>query len=183
MLGSTHVKSAQFVCLLCQWRTRVWHRHGTVDTFLCNCLETHFLVQWKIWCCHYRNTFQLTINLHQTYITYCVLKKKTFCVGLAVPDACKFVSCARVRNWQHAHPSFVNISPTLVIDTSMERSSRVLHHGNSKFSKRSKFNFHIFEIIITLNWNHMSTLARYFGFKLRSPHHEKFPISTVTMSQ
>ena len=28
--------------------------------------------------------------------------------------------------------SFVNISPTLVIDTSMERSSRVLQHGNPK---------------------------------------------------
>ena len=28
------------------------------------------------------------------------------------------------------HHSFVNISPTLVIDTSMERSSRILHHGN-----------------------------------------------------
>ena len=31
------------------------------------------------------------------------------------------------------HPSFVNISPTLVIDTSMERSSRVLYHEKSKF--------------------------------------------------
>ena len=30
------------------------------------------------------------------------------------------------------HHSFVNVSLTLVIDTSMERSSRVLHHGNSK---------------------------------------------------
>ena len=30
------------------------------------------------------------------------------------------------------HHSFVNISPTLIIDTSMERSSRVLHHGNPK---------------------------------------------------
>ena len=30
------------------------------------------------------------------------------------------------------HPSFVNISPALVIDTSMERSSRVLQHGNPK---------------------------------------------------
>ena len=30
------------------------------------------------------------------------------------------------------HLSFVNISPTLVIDTSMERFSRVLHHGNTK---------------------------------------------------
>ena len=30
------------------------------------------------------------------------------------------------------YPSFVNISPTLVIDTSMERSSRVLHHVHGK---------------------------------------------------
>ena len=28
--------------------------------------------------------------------------------------------------------SFVNISPALVIDTSMKRSSQVLHHENSK---------------------------------------------------
>ena len=34
--------------------------------------------------------------------------------------------------------SFVNISPTLVIDTSMERSSRVLHHGNPKMWKNSE---------------------------------------------
>ena len=42
-------------------------------------------------------------------------------------------------------PGFVNISPTLVIDTSMERSSRVLQHGNQKkliffFQKSSKLN-------------------------------------------
>ena len=30
------------------------------------------------------------------------------------------------------HPGFVNISPTLVVDASMERSSRALHHGNPK---------------------------------------------------
>ena len=40
---------------------------------------------------------------------------------------------------------FVNISPTLVIDTSMERSSRVLQHGNQKkiyffFHKSLKLN-------------------------------------------
>ena len=29
-------------------------------------------------------------------------------------------------------PGFVNISPTLVIDTSTERSSQVLQHGNQK---------------------------------------------------
>ena len=34
------------------------------------------------------------------------------------------------KNWNHH--GFVNISPTLVIDISMERSSRVLHHGKPK---------------------------------------------------
>ena len=53
------------------------------------------------------------------------------------------------------HHSFVNISPTLMIDTSMERSSRVLHHGNPKiwifFSKSSKFEFWL----LTKSWNHL----------------------------
>ena len=43
------------------------------------------------------------------------------------------------------HLSIINISPTLVIDTSMERSSRVLPHRNPKvrffFQKSSKLNF------------------------------------------
>ena len=44
------------------------------------------------------------------------------------------------------HPIFVNISPTVVIiNASMERSSRVLQHVNPKiwisFQKRSKLNF------------------------------------------
>ena len=54
------------------------------------------------------------------------------------------------------HHSFVNISPTLVIDTSMERSSWVLHHGNPKigffFQKSSKFEFWL----LTKSWNHIS---------------------------
>ena len=54
------------------------------------------------------------------------------------------------------HHSFVNISPTLVIDTSMERYSRVLHHGNPKicifFQKSSKFEI----CFLTKNWNHLS---------------------------
>ena len=35
-----------------------------------------------------------------------------------------------LKSWNNL--SFVNISPTLVIDSSMERSSRVLQHGNPK---------------------------------------------------
>ena len=53
------------------------------------------------------------------------------------------------------HQSFVNISPTLMIDTSMERSSRVLHHGNPKiwifFQKSLKFEFWL----LTKSWNHL----------------------------
>ena len=52
------------------------------------------------------------------------------------------------------HHSFVNISPTLVIDTSMERSSRVLQHGTQKLDfflqKSSKFEFWL----VLKNWNH-----------------------------
>ena len=55
----------------------------------------------------------------------------------------KFFVCRHVSIWgfqnrvclypeKRNHLSFVNISPTLEIDTSMERSSRVLHHGNPK---------------------------------------------------
>ena len=59
------------------------------------------------------------------------------------------------KSWNHR--SFVNISPTLVIDTSMERSSRVLHHGNSKnliffLQKSSKIEFWL----LTMSWNHLS---------------------------
>ena len=42
----------------------------------------------------------------------------------------KFEIWLLTKSWNHL--SFVNISPTLVIDTSMEWSSRVLHHGNPK---------------------------------------------------
>ena len=35
------------------------------------------------------------------------------------------------------HPGLVNISPTIVIDTSMGRSSRVFHHEKSKIASRS----------------------------------------------
>ena len=66
----------------------------------------------------------------------------------------KFEICLLTKSWNHLN--FVNISPSLVIDTSMERSSRVLHHGNPKiwffFQKRSKFKFWL----LTKSWNHLS---------------------------
>ena len=61
------------------------------------------------------------------------------------------ISVLQTKSWNHL--SFVNISPTLVIDTSMERSSRVLHHGDPKIW----FFFLKFEIqILTKSWNHLS---------------------------
>ena len=66
----------------------------------------------------------------------------------------KFEFWLLTKSWNHR--SFVNISPTLVIDTSMERSSRVLHHGNPKIwffcQKSSKFEFWL----LTKSWNHPS---------------------------
>ena len=69
--------------------------------------------------------------------------------------------CLSIRPSVCPHPekrnplSFVNISPTLVIDTSMERSLRVLHHGNPKnliFFFFLKFEFWL----LTKSWNHLS---------------------------
>ena len=57
------------------------------------------------------------------------------------------------RKVVRSYHSFVNISPTLVIDTSMERSSRVLHHQKFYFFlKSSKFEFWLVPKI----WNHLS---------------------------
>ena len=62
----------------------------------------------------------------------------------------KFEFWLLTKSWNHL--SFVNISPTLVIDTSMDRSSPVLFHGNSKIQKKSKFEFWL----LTKSWNHLS---------------------------
>ena len=66
----------------------------------------------------------------------------------------KFEFWLLTKSWNHL--SFVNISPTFVIDTSMESSSRVLRHGNPKigffFQKSSKFEFWL----LTKSWNHLS---------------------------
>ena len=67
----------------------------------------------------------------------------------------KFEFWLVLKCWNHH--SFVNISPTLVIDTSIERSSRVLQHGNSKiwfffFSKEFENEFWL----VPKSWNHHS---------------------------
>ena len=81
-------------------------------------------------------------------LSVCLSVRLSVCLSVC-PSVCPY---PEKRN----HHSFVNISPTLVIDTSMERSSRVLHHGNPKigffFQKSSKFEFWL----LTKSWNHLS---------------------------
>ena len=63
----------------------------------------------------------------------------------------KFEFWLLTKRWNHH--SFVNISPTLVIDTSMERSSRVLQHGNPKIWFFFFIKFEIeFDLYFDLCW-------------------------------
>ena len=88
---------------------------------------------------------RLTTNFEHWVEIFCV----STCFHVKIPKPCLSVRpsvrpsvCPSVRPSVRPsvcpHPekrnplSFVNISPTLVIDTSMERSSRVLHHGIPK---------------------------------------------------
>ena len=93
---------------------------------------------------------RLTTNFEFWVEIFCV----PTCFHMRIPKPCLSVCPHPEKRYHH---SFVNISPTLVIDTSMERSSRVLQHGNPKiwffFSKK-------FEIrILTKSWNHLSFVS------------------------
>ena len=89
----------------------------------------------------YRNR-RLTTNFELWVEIFCV----PTCFHMRIPKPCLSV-CLSVCPYpeKRYHHSFVYISPTLVIDTSMERSSRVLHHGNPKiwffFKKVRNSNF------------------------------------------
>ena len=97
---------------------------------------------------------RLTTNFELWVEIFCV----SACFHVRIPKPCLSV-CPHPEKWYHH--SFVNISPTLAIDTSMERSSRVLHHGNPNFfffffQKSSKFEFwHVFWLVLK-SWNHSS---------------------------
>ena len=104
---------------------------------------------------------QLTTNFEFWVEIFCV----PTCFHKRIPKPCLSV-CPSVCPYPEKinHHSFVNISPTLVIDTSMERSSRVLHHRNPKigffFKKVRNSNFDlcwraeitIASSISVLNW-------------------------------
>ena len=77
------------------------------------------------------------IGLHEYYSMETPKKKKK-----KTQKSLKFEFWLVTKSWNHL--SFVNISPTLAIDTSME-NSWILHHGNpkklKKSSKLTKLNF------------------------------------------
>ena len=86
---------------------------------------------------------RLTTNFELWVEIFCV----PTCFHVRIPKPCLSV---RLHPEKRNHHSFVNISPTLVIDASMERSSRVLQHENPKIWKKklkkvcycnSKFDF------------------------------------------
>ena len=81
---------------------------------------------------------RLTTNFKLWVEIFCV----PTCFHMRIPKQCLSV-CPYPEKRNES--GFVNISPTLVIDTSMERSSRVLHHENPKiwffFQKNLKLNF------------------------------------------
>ena len=70
----------------------------------------------------------------------------------------KFEFWLVTKSWIHL--SSVNISPILVIDTSMERSSRVLQHRNPKiwffFSKKFEMEFWLVFRLVLNSRNHLS---------------------------
>ena len=97
---------------------------------------------------------QLTTNFAFWVKIFCV----STCFHVRIPKPCLSV-CLSICPYpeKRNHNSFVNISPTLVINTSMERYSRVLHDGNPKiwiiFQKKcSKFEFWL----VLKSWNNLS---------------------------
>ena len=92
---------------------------------------------------------RLTTNFELWVEIFCV----STCFHMRIPKPCLSVC---------PHPEkrnplcFVNISSTLVVDASMERYSRVLHHGNLRiwifFPKSVKLEIWL----LTKSWNHLS---------------------------
>ena len=100
------------------------------------------------------------VNISPTLVIYTSMERSSRVLQHGNPKhwfffqkSSKFEIWLLTNTWNHL--SFVYFSPTIVIDTSMERSPRVLHHGNPKIWK--KFKSLKFEIwLLTKSWNHLS---------------------------
>ena len=100
------------------------------------------------------------LRRYQSYITNWYINGKVFMSTttwkpknlIYFQKSSKFEFLFLTKSWNHL--SFVNISPTLVIDTSMERSSRVLQHGNPN---KSNFFLKVRNLILTCAQELIST--------------------------
>ena len=97
----------------------------------CLCLQS--TSNRSMWLLEYASPYSGEAYRHRQLITNFELWVEIFCVPtcfhVRIPKSCLSV-CPYPEKRKHL--SFVNISPTLVTDTSMERSSRVLQQGNTK---------------------------------------------------
>ena len=103
------------------------------------------------------------VNISRTYVIDTSMERSSWVLQHGNPKIWFFFFSKKfeikfwlvTKSWNYL--SFVNISPTLVIDTSMERSSRVLQHRNPKirifFQQKSKLNF---DLYVLKSWNHLS---------------------------
>ena len=129
---------------------------------------------------------RLTTNFEFWVEIFCV----PTCFHMRIPKPCLSVCpYPEKRN----HPDFVDISPTLVINTSMERSSRVLQYENPKFlffQKNLKLNFDLYfdlcqraEIVqVGLNMNLYDDIGMHRR-PFEGRHLVKFTISTFSRVQ
>ena len=139
------------------------------DRQLTTSFELKFFVCRHVSICGFQNRVCLSVHLsvprekkspwlrqYQSYISNWYINVKVFTSTTTWKPKnliffFKFEFWIVTKSWKH--PCFVNISLTLVIDTSMEKSSRVLQHGNPKiwiFSKKLEF------WIVMKSWNHPS---------------------------
>ena len=126
------------------------------------CVPTCFYMRISKPCLSVRPSVNLSVprekklpwlRQYQSYISNWYINWKVFTSTTAwkpknYKKSLKFEFWLVTKSWNHL--SFVNISPTLVIDTSMERSSRVLQHWNpkiwrKKFKKVRNSNFDLWQ--------------------------------------
>ena len=98
------------------WSTSSYASPSSGEAYRDRQLTTNFEFWVEIFC--------VPTCFHMRILKPCLSVRLSVCLSVCL-SICPY---PEKRN----HHSFVNISPTLVIDTSMERSSRVLQHGNIK---------------------------------------------------
>ena len=136
-------------------------------------LEAAYFVLKGVDFCWHRIRLIFFCLVYSNFITNGIIMHPVLRWGITYRD--RFFVCRHVSIWgfqnrvcpsvclypeKRYHHSFVNISPTLIIDTSMERSSRVLQHGTPKIwicFKKFKIEFWLVFWLVLKSWNQHSS--------------------------